>query len=124
MRPGVPQRRLPADVVEPRVLRGDLGLDPLGVPQQQVALLGGGRVPAGPVRLVDAHVLDAHAERAHAGQDLELVQVLGAVAAVPAALVAGDRADETDLLVVTQRRLAQPAAPGHVPDRQGCHAGR
>ncbi len=92
-------------------------------PQQRVALLGRGFVPAAAVSLVGAHVLDAHAERAHAGQRLEHVEVLRSVPAVPAALVPGDRANQPDLLVIAQRRLTQPAAPRHVPDRQSCHAG-
>jgi len=36
--------------------------------------------------------------------------------------IPGDRADQPYLLVITQGRLAQPAAPGHVLDHQGCHA--
>ena len=61
--------------------------------------------------------------RAQAGQRLQRVEVLVAVAAVPAAGVAVDRADQPDLLVVAQRRLAQPAAPGHVLDGESCHDG-
>ena len=80
----------------------------LGMAQQQVALLGRRLVPAAAVGLVGAHFLDADAERAHAGQRLEHVEVLGPVSAVPAALIPGDRADQPDLLVIAQRRLTQP----------------
>jgi hypothetical protein len=74
------------------------------VAQQQIALLGR-HLPAcavGP---------DAHADRSKTGQRLDHVEVLGAVTAMPAVLVAVDRADQPDLLVIAQRRLAQPAAP-------------
>ncbi len=50
-----------------------------------------------------------------------VIEVLLAVAAVPAAGVALDRADQPDLLVVAQRRLAQPAAPGYILDGESCH---
>ena len=59
------------------------------------------------VGLVGAHVLDAHADGAKTGQCLERVQVVGAVPAMSAVLVALDRSDQPDLLVVAQRRLAQ-----------------
>jgi len=85
--------------------------------------VGGRRVPAGAVGLIDAHVLDAYASRAQAGQRLERVEVLGAVPAVPAAGVAVNRADQPGLLVIAQCRLAQPAAPGHLLGRETCHAG-
>src|SRR6185437_11551407 len=104
---------------------------------QQVALLGrdgatlldpAGRGAAGPgaigpgaVGLVGAHVLDAHAERAQAGERLQHVKVRVLVAAVPAALVPADRADQPDLLVVAQRRLTQPAAPGYLLDGHRAH---
>jgi len=38
-------------------------------------------------------------------------------------LVAVNWADQPDLLVIVQRRLAQPAAPGHLLDSETCHAG-
>jgi hypothetical protein len=44
------------------------------------------------------------------------------VPAVPATRVAGDRADDPDLLVGAQCRLTQPAAPGHILDRESCRA--
>src|ERR1700722_15765920 len=39
-----------------------------------------------------------------------------------AARITLDRPDQTDLLVVPQRGLAEPAAPGHILDRESCHA--
>jgi hypothetical protein len=51
----------------------------------------------------------------------ERVDVLAAVAAVPAAGVPVDRADQPDLLVVAQRRLAEPAAPRDVLDGESRH---
>ncbi|MFZ0664129.1 MAG: hypothetical protein WAM97_00125, partial [Acidimicrobiales bacterium] len=36
-------------------------------------------------------------------------------------VVVDDRADQPNLLVVRQRRLAQPSAPGHILDRESCH---
>jgi hypothetical protein len=71
---GVPHRRLRAQVAQPGLLGDDLGLDALGVAQQQIALLGRRRPPAAAVGLVGAHVLDAHADRAQAGQRLERVR--------------------------------------------------
>jgi hypothetical protein len=103
--------------------RGDLGLDALGVPPQQVALLGRHRAAApAAVGLVGAHVVDAQAECPQAGKHLQCVKVLVAVAAVPAPGVPVDRADQPDLLVIAQGGLAQPAAPGHLLDRHRCHA--
>ncbi len=102
--------------------RLDLGLDPLGVTQQQIALLTRAGMPKRAVGLVGAHVLDPDAHRAQARQRLQRVDVAFPVAAVPAARVALDRADQPDLLVVAQRRLAQPAAPGYILDGESCHA--
>ncbi len=66
-------------------------------------------------------VLDPDTHGAQASQCLQRVEVLVAIAAVPATRVALDRADQPDLLVVAQRRLTQPAAPGHILDRESCH---
>ena len=103
---------------------GDLGLDALRMTQQQIALLGRGCVPELAVGLVGAHVLDPDAHGAQAGQRLQRVEVLVAVATVSATGIAGDRADQPDLLVVAQRRLTQAAAPGHILDGEIRHARR
>ena len=58
--------------------RLDLGLNPLGVAQQQVALLPRLGVTKRAVGLVGAHVLDPDAHRPQAGQRLQGVDVLGA----------------------------------------------
>jgi hypothetical protein len=101
--------------------RLDLGFDPFGMAQQQVALLGRGRTSARPVGLVRAHVVDAHAHGAQAGKYLERVDILAAVAAVTTAGIPVDRADQPDLLVVAQRRLAEPAAPGDILNGESRH---
>jgi hypothetical protein len=51
-----------------------------------------------------------------AGQRLQRIDVVLAVAAVPAAFVALDGAYQPDLLVVAQRWLAETAAPGYILD--------
>lgn len=99
----------------------ELGLDPLGVPQQQIALLTRLRVPKLAVGLVGAHLLDPDAHSAQARQCLQRVEVLIAAAAVPATRVALDRPDQPDLFIVPQRRLTQSAAPGDILDGEGCH---
>src|ERR1700679_1814280 len=101
--------------------RLDLGLDPLGVPQKQIALLGRFGVPKLSVGLIDAHLLDPDAHRAQAGERLQRVDFLLAIAAVSAARITGNWADQPDLLVIAQRRLTEPAAPGCVLDRQTSH---
>jgi hypothetical protein len=93
-----------------RVQRLDLRLDPLGVTEQQVTLLGRRSATARTVGLVGAHVLDAHAHGAQASKRLKRVEILVAVAAVAATGVPVDRADQPDLFVVPQRRFAEPAA--------------
>jgi hypothetical protein len=69
-----------------------------------------------PVGLICAHVFDAHAHGAQAGQRLQRIDVVLAVTAVPAAFVTLDRAYQPDLLVVAQRGLAETAAPGYILD--------
>ena len=101
--------------------RLDLGLDPLGVHQQQIALLTRFGVPKLAVGLVGAHLLDPDAHGAQASEHLQRVDFLFAIAAVSAARITGDWADQPDLLVIAQRRLTEPAAPGCVLDRQSCH---
>ena len=101
--------------------RLDLGLDPLGVPQQQIALFTRLGMPKLAVGLVGAHFLDPDAHGAQASERLQRVDLLLAIAAVSAARISGDRADQPDLLVVAQRRLTEPAAPGGVLNRQSCH---
>ena len=101
--------------------RLDLGFDPFGMAQQQVTLLPRGRTSARPVGLIGAHILDAHAHGAQAGEHLQRVDILVVVAAVTAAGVPVDRADKPDLLVVAQRRLAEPAAPGDILDGESRH---
>jgi hypothetical protein len=66
-------------------------------------------------------ILDAHAHGAQAGKHLERVDILAAVAAVAAAGIPVDRADQPDLLVVAQRGLAEPAAPGDILDGESRH---
>src|SRR6202012_1871979 len=100
----------------------DLRFDPFGMAQQQVALFGRGRTSARPVGLIRAHVLDTHAHGAQAGKHLERVDILAAVAAVPAAGIPVDRPDQPDLLVVAQRGLAEPAAPRDILDGESRHA--
>jgi hypothetical protein len=58
---------------------------------------------------------------AQAGKHLERVDILAAVAAVSAAAVPVDRADQPDLFVITQCRLAEPAAPGDILDGESRH---
>ena len=116
-----PHGRLVAQVVEVGAQRLDLRFDPFGMAQQQVALFGRCHTSARPVGLVRAHILDAHAHGAQAGKHLERVDVLAAVAAVAAAAVPVDRADQPDLLVVAQRGLAEPAAPGDILNGEGRH---
>ena len=85
-------------------------------------LLTGRRLLELTVGLVGAHVLDPDTHGAQARQCLRRVEVLVTVPAVPATRVAGDRADDPDLLVGAQCRLTQPAAPGHILDRESCRA--
>jgi hypothetical protein len=106
------------------VQRRDLSFDPLGVTQQQIALLARRLVSARPVGRVCAHVFDAHAHDAQACQRLQRVEVVLAVAPVPAAFVALNRAYQPNLLVVAQRWLAETAAPGYILDGQSCHTSR
>ena len=102
--------------------RLDFGLDPLGVLQQQIALLTRLGVSKLAVGLVGAHLLDPDAHRAQTRQHLQRVEILLAIAAVAAARVASDRTDQPDLLVIAQRRPAQPAAPGNILDGESRHA--
>src|ERR1700677_2091982 len=101
--------------------RLDFGLDPLGVLQQQIALLPRLGVPKLAVGLVGAHLLNPDTHRAQARQNLQRVEILLAITAVAAARVAGDRTDQPDLLVIAQRRPAQPAAPGNILDGESRH---
>ena len=71
-------------------------------------------MPTRAVGLVCAHVFDAHAHGAQAGQRLQRIDVVLALSAVPAAFVALDRAYQPDLLVVAQCRFAETAAPGDI----------
>ena len=103
------------------VQRRDLGFDPPGVPQQQIALLTRFGVPKLAICLVDAHLLDPDAHGAQTSEHLQRVDFLFAIAAVSAARITAYRADQPDFLVITQRRLAEPAAPGCVLDCQTCH---
>src|SRR5260370_41945533 len=93
-----------------------LGLDPIGLTNKQIAqpTLRLTSTPA--VGLVCAHIFDAHAHGAQACQRLKRIDVVLAVAAVPAAFVALDRAYQPDLLVVAQCWLAETAAPGYILD--------
>ena len=104
------------------VQRRDLGFDPLGMTQQQIALLTGRLMPTRAVGLVRAHIADAHAHRTQARQGLQRIDVILAVPPVSAALVALDRADQPDLFVVAQRWFAETAAPGYVLDGESRHA--
>jgi len=63
------------------VQRRNLGFDPLGMTQQQIALLTRRLMPAGAVGLICPHIRDARAHRAQARQSLQRVDV---VLAVPA----------------------------------------
>src|SRR5271167_1376031 len=99
----------------------DLGFDPLGVHQQQIALLTRFGVPELAVGLISAHFLDPDAHGAQAGEHLQRVDFLLAIAAVSAARISGNWANQPDLLVIAQRRFTEPAAPGCVLDRQSCH---
>ena len=101
--------------------RLDLGLDPLGVSQQQIALVACFGVSKLAIGLVGPHLLDPDAHRAQAGERLQRVDLFFAIAAVPAARIAGNRADQPDFLVVAQRRLTEPGAPSCVLDCQSCH---
>jgi hypothetical protein len=102
--------------------RLDLSLDPLGVPQQQIALFTRFGVPNLAVGLVGAHIRDSDAHRTQTSERLQGVDVVLAVPPVPAARITGDRTYQPDLFVVAQRRLAQPGAPGYVLDSESCHA--
>ena len=89
--------------------------------QQQIALLTRLGVPKLAVGLVGAHLLDPDAHGAQASEHLQRVDFLLAIAAVSAARITGNRADQPDLLVVAQRRLREPAAPGYILNCQSCH---
>jgi 3-oxoacyl-[acyl-carrier protein] reductase len=101
------------------------------VTQLQIALLTRRLMSAYAVGLVCAHVLDPDAHGAPAGQRLQCIEVLVAVAVVAASRVTLDRAYRPDLFVGAQRRLAQPVASGHIlagaalpPRRVGLSAAR
>ena len=96
-------------------------LDPLGVPQQQIALLARFGVSKLAVGLVGAHLLDPYAHGAQAREHLQRVEFLFAIAAVSAARITGNWANQPDLLVIAQRRLTEPAPAGCVLDCQSWH---
>lgn len=117
----IPQRRFSTEILEVDPERGDLRLNAVRVAQQQITLLDRCTMPQATISLVGPHVLDSDTHGPQTSESLQRVEILVAVAPVPAARVAGDRADQPDIFVVAQRRLTQPAPSSHLLDGQCWH---